>query len=173
MTHTLTTRQAEELASLVLGRGMIDRRFDGKTRNRNGASYSGLLGRLENLDLVNPRGYRGALKLTLAGLDALEANFDKLPDIDPTLGVSLDDIRAAIAKRRKELDEEFAAAAEERERRKALARERRAQQDSRIPGKFKALVRYHCPSASVRIDHASDEALVALWRAIVEADAAL
>lgn len=173
---SLTSRQAEAMVSRLVDFG-FRKRLDGSLRGRDSAAMSGLYNRLEREGLIVPRGERGSLMPTIDGLDALEANLHKLPAIDPTLGISLDDIRAAIANRRDELDAQQRDAFEEFEEAKAklrAKREERAALELRVvPGKLDELAQRFGLTIGTGSYPDPDARLVALWRAIVDADGSL
>jgi hypothetical protein len=135
--QTLPPRQAETLAQKLLGL-RPSQGLDGSHR-ATAAGYSGMIGRLYKAGLLAER-YGKAV--TAEGLNALEANLDKLPVIDPSLGVTLDSIRAAIASRRAELNE--AAENEKREleewrrKREEEKLERNRQLRERMTTRFRA-----------------------------------
>jgi hypothetical protein len=169
--HNLTDRQAEALAQRVLGLN-LRQRLDGSFTPGGSAALSGMIGRLDDAGLFDRR----AGKVTLEGLDALEANLGKLPIVDPSnaKAVPIERVREAIKAAREKL-EAATREAEEEDRRDRQERElREAEKAAAIPAKLAELAVEHGLDALVGLGHAvPQERLVAFWRAIVDADASL
>lgn len=162
-----TARQVEALAQLALRRNLRDR-LDG-TRSGTGASISRLIAGMENDLLIGLRGGRGALELNRHGIARLEANMNLIPE------EWVSRVRAGIAERERKLDMAEAVDEARAKERRAIADARIAKRNAAIPSRLGELALEHGFEVADTMARSANERerLIALWNAIVDADAAL
>lgn len=172
----LTDRQIEFLAQRLLKRSPFHR-LSGQYQGKAGAAISAMVSRLEALDMIDSRRYQ---RITRAGLDAVEQGLGRiLPQVDDIAGTLERQINAAIGERRAQLDGEDALEAEQKAALAESTINRIAKRNAAIPAKLFELLESTISSSSVHVvidamaNVPSKEDLVALWNAIVDADASL
>jgi hypothetical protein len=182
MTATLTARQLEALAMAAL-HGNPFRRYHGFTgaRSNMGGAERRMVDELRNRGLIPRKQGESDLALTLAGVDALLANIDLVQNPPRS------EVKQYALNMRPQIEAEEARVRENEEaaraKRKAIAESRIAKRNAAIPAKLVELAREHRIKLDAQPenpplvgDAATEKALanmVALWNAIVDADAAL
>lgn len=175
----LTDRQIEFLAQRLLKRSP-NHRLSGLYQGKAGAAISAMISRLEALDMIDSKRRQ---RITREGLDEVEKGLGRiLPEVDDIAGTLEKGINDAIAVRRAELDAEERLEAAMRTDLAKASTERIAKRNAAIPEKLEELVTSHgflvlegfsIDCADEHLEKTEDERLVALWNAIVDADASL